>query len=735
MDKKISLEHAIKNIVRESIGAVGTDKFKGTQPAFLKPIPPIEPPKGSEHPDGASAVAKRGAAKIKQSETMKEEEQLDEASLKSVANTGYNIGRNIGDIITYGGLDYLGATRDYLAKNIGSLAGLTKPTTFAKELGHEKEKTKKAEEDLPAAIKTGVKTVKAGQEGFAAGAGKQEVKAGLDYLGKKVTGEDKEKWGGIDKELGKLGTEYAHELEKGQKAYEYAPKTYTGMEVGGTASALVGLPLAAARGTLGAVRMGAKYGPKMVGATGKNVLPKTAKTLSDVNVVAPTAAGVSATAGHAATADVEGESKIKTQTEKALRKTLEPVVAVTKPLLIKGYEKISEYEKKKKLKEGAAEDLFKVFKGAVKSADEIANEFKAGKITKQNLDAEIKFMSPGRDRAKLEKLRKDFESQKTAKPAPKPEAPKREDRPEKPYVDKPANVPPGVTPLPVKTPPPYKPLTDPFVPMPPANVPPKVPQRTFPDTVPEPANPQKPAAPVKAPEPKFPGPNERPAPTVNPVETKPKVTPTEVPALPVDPRINPKFLPGNRPAPAPAPAPVTRPVPVTQPAPAPAHVTQPVPVAKPLPTERKRPDDDAVVVPKPETAKDKGKKPDESGTGKREPEGGKPPRKRRLPFGLGLPSISPGVLAGLRGFVPVTPYVHHADPYIREDNEAVTVRKSIENVARPGGKTRIAKQGEIKTKIIDENAKRADIIRQTIADKKSTVVLKPKLKHPELDEN
>lgn len=105
----------------------------------------------------------------------------------------------------------------------------------------------------------------------------------------------------------------------------------------------------------------------------------------------------------------------------------------------------------------------------------------------------------------------------------------------------------------------------------------------------------------------------------------------------------------------------------------------------------------------------------------------------RLPFGLKIPGVSPDVLSGLRGFVPAHQYVHFEPQGFMENSEADNIRKTIENVARPGGKTRIAKQGEIKAKIIDENAKRAAVIKKTVKD--STIIRNPKLKHPELDEN
>jgi hypothetical protein len=64
MDKKISLEHTIRNVVSESIGVSGTDKFQGTPRAFLRPAPLITPKKEGEHPNGSVNLAQRGRAKI-----------------------------------------------------------------------------------------------------------------------------------------------------------------------------------------------------------------------------------------------------------------------------------------------------------------------------------------------------------------------------------------------------------------------------------------------------------------------------------------------------------------------------------------------------------------------------------------------------------------------------------------------------------------------------------------------
>lgn len=91
MTKKICLEHTIRNVINESIGGPNTDKFKGTQKAFLQPAPHIEPKVGDSHPDGSSVTAKRGLAKIKQSETMKEEEQLEEGGKLKAAEKALEI--------------------------------------------------------------------------------------------------------------------------------------------------------------------------------------------------------------------------------------------------------------------------------------------------------------------------------------------------------------------------------------------------------------------------------------------------------------------------------------------------------------------------------------------------------------------------------------------------------------------------------------------------------------------
>lgn len=79
MNKKLGLEHTIRNLLSESLGGgITTDKFSKTPRSFFKPVH-IEPKKAGEHVNGTSTVrAARNAQLSKDSETVKEEEQLDE---------------------------------------------------------------------------------------------------------------------------------------------------------------------------------------------------------------------------------------------------------------------------------------------------------------------------------------------------------------------------------------------------------------------------------------------------------------------------------------------------------------------------------------------------------------------------------------------------------------------------------------------------------------------------------
>jgi hypothetical protein len=106
-ESKVGLEHAIRNVMTESIGGPNTDKFKGTPPSFLRPIPTIKPKVGDAHPDGTVAITQRGKDKIKSSETMKEEEQLDEYAA---------IGKAVGGLVAKYGDDAAKMVDDFFKK-------------------------------------------------------------------------------------------------------------------------------------------------------------------------------------------------------------------------------------------------------------------------------------------------------------------------------------------------------------------------------------------------------------------------------------------------------------------------------------------------------------------------------------------------------------------------------------------------------------------------------------------
>lgn len=83
MDKKLGLEHTIRNMLTESVGAIGTDKFTKTGNSFFKSVH-IEPKKGDEHTSvTGSARVGRNVQKERNSTTMNEDETIKEgAALK-----------------------------------------------------------------------------------------------------------------------------------------------------------------------------------------------------------------------------------------------------------------------------------------------------------------------------------------------------------------------------------------------------------------------------------------------------------------------------------------------------------------------------------------------------------------------------------------------------------------------------------------------------------------------------
>lgn len=216
----------------------------------------------------------------------------------------------------------------------------------------------------------------------------------------------------------------------------------------------------------------------------------------------------------------------------------------------------------------------------------------------------------------------------------------------------------------------------------------------------------------------------------------PPVAPT-IPKPRIEPKIEPKVDPKVEPEIPAQPEKVPDKKPAETPAEPPKETPEKTPTGKP----KQEPEGEAKTggAPKSEpTGKEKGgtvpdskkssaTKTDTPTTGKRVPE---------FPV-ISFPlAVHP--LLGAYGGTNVRTFMHSPQEYM-ESTEADTIRRSIENVARPGGKNRITKQAELKAKIIDENNRKVNIVRDAIKQKKAggqnpLVDMKPKLKDLELDE-
>ena len=216
------------------------------------------------------------------------------------------------------------------------------------------------------------------------------------------------------------------------------------------------------------------------------------------------------------------------------------------------------------------------------------------------------------------------------------------------------------------------------------------------------------------------------------LETMPQTLapPTEAPTVPT-PKTKPIKPKTDEPEPEVAPKPEEAP-----PVKSPKKVEEPTPSSKP----------DAKIKPEEGAASKPGAK---AGTGETpNPKGetpSKPNAKTETPTNKpkvpGFPIISFPLAVnpsmGPFGGTHVNVVMHSPQEYM-ESTEADTIRRSIENVARLGGKNRITKQAELKAKIIDENNRKANIVRNAIKEKKAgqnpLVDTKPKLNDLELDE-
>lgn len=204
--------------------------------------------------------------------------------------------------------------------------------------------------------------------------------------------------------------------------------------------------------------------------------------------------------------------------------------------------------------------------------------------------------------------------------------------------------------------------------------------------------------------------------------------PTEAPTVPT-PKIEPIKPKTDEPEPEVAPKPKEAP-----PVESPKKVEEPTPSSKP----------DAKIKPEEGAASKPGAKPGKGEVPKPKGEtSSKPPKGEETPkpkvggaFPISFPlAVNP--LLGAYGGTNVRTFMHSPQEYM-ESTEADTIRRSIENVARPRGKNRITKQAELKAKIIDENNRKANIVRNAIKEKKAgqnpLVDTKPKLNDLELDE-
>jgi hypothetical protein len=355
--------------------------------------------------------------------------------------------------------------------------------------------------------------------------------------------------------------------------------------------------------------------------------------------------------------------------------------------------------------------------------------------TRQNISGVKQSVTHAKNVEYAKNAWKKIEAAKT-KPAPKPADP----APSTPKRVRPDNDP-GPAPIkPVVQPPPYKPGKDfPNLP-PPANpAKPANPIITPNPKMPPPANPA-PAAPIKTPAPAAP-PLKPVAPsTPAPAAPKQPLAPAAPPLKPVAPSTPapaaPKQSPGNRPNIAPTQQPSSQPLPAAKPAQAPGNRPNIAPTQQPSSQPAQAPAAATFSAVRPAPAL--GTFPAANTKPETKPEG-KDKGKRRLPFRFPKFGISadPSPITGLQDLTPGNSMTHRSK-FSSVVEDADTERKAIENVARPGGKTRIRKQGEIKTKIIDEDTvDKVGLIKrvkaEAIAKKKdqSPIIINPKLKNPD----
>lgn len=632
MDKKISLEHTIKNVVSEAIGVSGTDKFKGTPKAFLQPIPHIEPKVGDTHPDTATETAKRNTSKIKNSETMKEEEEPIEEGAAPRPPKGY-VAPKIRPKVGIGPGNKVAPEKSTWEKltdisDDGTVKGLAKDLIPVVDTVRQAKRTGAAYNNAASEFKKG------NYWNAAKGAGDTALQGGL-----------------------------------------------TGLSAVGDAATLTGI--------------GASVVEPVRGAIAATKIAKAASTAADVEKFIATSKTVPVKKTPALAAP-EAPKAPKAPKPEAPKTHYEPSTG-------------KKYDSPGKAKAAAAETQF---------AKDIRAA--AGKVDAVKAADKTKLAGPVPD---LQVPVSKGELVPVSKPAPKTVAPKATapSEPIVPEVSKPADVKPAAE---KKAPSPYlakhaeklkassaaSKLSDlpKYVTEPPAKSDFKLAQPA-PENLPavqtsgaEPVR-QKAATPAATPSLPF---KDKPAPIEFKVAEVEPAKPATDTATDTATKVDTKTATATKTATKTATATQT----ATKPAPAVAPKTATV-----TPTQPAAPTPTPPVPPKgPES----------------------PKKKRPVPFKIPSINIPNTPTSTQQGYVPTTPYVHRSSfsstlESVQEANGEE--RTEIENVARLGSKSKLAKQAQIKTKIIDEEIKKKiDIIKQAIADKKtSTIITNPKLKNPD----
>jgi hypothetical protein len=685
MDKKISLEHAIRNIVRESIGGPNTDEFKGTPKAFLKPAPLIAPKKGDEHPDGSASLAQRGRAKITSSETMKEalapkkgETQVDLGYDPAFEKTPEEKSRREAAKVRANKEALKTAKFDPNAPGLYSRDvppteklknviqdTLAKSPVYKDIAGQKADDLSSIASNIPFVSAIG----KAVDSAYYSDKAQPKITGKGDYLaakGKPTVPDNKTQF---EKDVA------ANKASESQKLASDKMKD---------AAKDAAIQIA-------------------IGAYLKGVLPKIELTPSlrkgDVSVPKPE---------NPAEYDFKVPDR-KGQPEAEIRKQFRQADIEAS----KFKSRAKEFEapvrtEPSKVEKIEAEPVVKV-KKADATAAQNSMKMDIERTRQSNIAAAMR---------NAEQFRKMYpKSSETTVPKTTETKTKDFTEPTAPFSKGTVNVAPEtqkVSPA-AREPEAFKVKTAEKQKTKPLDMELPTSKGELVTTVNKTASPTKKQISAKAREPEEI--ITRDSAQWKAAEKARDITPSSSKEVSVKPstEVSTEIK--------------TEPVAQTTVATRPEIETKLKPVVKTA-TETKTATATATTTPtklsEPPPIKPK--------TPKEEP----PKRKRGFRGVPWLPSFSVNdmIVTGPTGYVPNAPYLHRAADRATFGESASEERTSIENVARPGGKTRIGKQGQIRTKIIDENVKKASLIKRVIADKKNSIVnLHPKLKNPEADQN